>query len=420
LAAVVLAITGAEAIYADLGHFGRNPIALAWLLLVYPACTLSYFGQGASILANPDAIRAPFFLLVPAWAQLPMVLLATAATVIASQAVITGAFSVARQAVQLGYLPRLRILHTSSQTIGQIYVPYVNWGLMIAVVALVLAFQTSAALAYAFGMAVTGTIIITTLLLFYLARTQWRWPLWRVLLVGGPILAVEGLFLAANLTKLVHGAWLPLLIGVALFTVFTTWQRGRQLVTARREAAEGPLRAFVDDLHEHRLPVQRVPDTAVFLNRGRETAPLAMRSNVRHNHVLHERVVIVAVETIPVPVVRLEEGAVVDDLGYTDDGIAHVTISVGYMQQADVPSVLAAIPDESFESPIDFENASYFLSTIEIEMGDGDQRTAERGLGMPRWRRRLFVAIAGLTADAAEYFNLPRDRTVIIGYRIPV
>ena len=420
LAAVVLAITGAEAIYADLGHFGRNPIALAWLLLVYPACTLSYFGQGASILANPDAIRAPFFLLVPAWAQLPMVLLATAATVIASQAVITGAFSVARQAVQLGYLPRLRILHTSSQTIGQIYVPYVNWGLMIAVLALVLAFQTSAALAYAFGMAVTGTIIITTLLLFYLARTQWRWPLWRVLLVGGPILALEGLFLAANLTKLVHGAWLPLLIGVALFTVFTTWQRGRQLVTARREAAEGPLRAFVDDLHEQRLPVQRVPDTAVFLNRGRETAPLAMRSNVRHNHVLHERVVIVAVETIPVPVVRLEEGAVVDDLGYTDDGIAHVTISVGYMQQADVPSVLAAIPDESFESPIDFENASYFLSTIEIEMGDGDQRTAERGLGMPRWRRRLFVAIAGLTADAAEYFNLPRDRTVIIGYRIPV
>ena len=310
LAAVVLAITGAEAIYADLGHFGRNPIALAWLLLVYPACTLSYFGQGASILANPDAIRAPFFLLVPAWAQLPMVLLATAATVIASQAVITGAFSVARQAVQLGYLPRLRILHTSSQTIGQIYVPYVNWGLMIAVVALVLAFQTSAALAYAFGMAVTGTIIITTLLLFYLARTQWRWPLWRVLLVGGPILALEGLFLAANLTKLVHGAWLPLLIGVALFTVFTTWQRGRQLVTARREAAEGPLRAFVDDLHEQRLPVQRVPDTAVFLNRGRETAPLAMRSNVRHNHVLHERVVIVAVETIPVPIVRLEERAV--------------------------------------------------------------------------------------------------------------
>ena len=240
-----------------------------------------------------------------------------------------------------------------------------------------------------FGMAVTGTIIITTLLLFYLARTQWRWSLWRVLLVGGPILALEGLFLAANLTKLVHGAWLPLLIGVAIFTVFTTWQRGRQLVTARRDAAEGPLRAFVDDLHEQRLPVQRVPDTAVFLNRGRTTAPLAMRSNVKHNHVLHERVVIVAVETVQVPVVRPEELTDVDDLGYTDDGITNVAISVGYMQRADVPNVLAAIPDEAFESPIDFKNASYFLSTIDIEMGDGDQRTAERGSGMPRWRRRL-------------------------------
>jgi KUP system potassium uptake protein len=239
-----------------------------------------------------------------------------------------------------------------------------------------------------------------------------------VLLVGGPILALEGLFLAANLTKLVHGAWLPLLIGVAIFTVFTTWQRGRQLVTARREAAEGPLRGFVDNLHQRRLPVQRVPGTAVFLNRGRTTTPLAMRSNVEHNHVLHERVVIVAVETIPVPIVRPEDLAVVDDLGYTDDGITHATISVGYMQQADVPGVLAAIPDESFESPIDVENASYFLSTIDIGTGDGDQRSVKTGSGMPRWRRRLFVAIAGLTADAADYFNLPRDRTVIIGSRI--
>ena len=418
LAAVVLAITGAEALYADLGHFGRSPITLAWLALVYPACTLSYFGQGASILADVNAIRAPFFLLVPGWAQLPMVLLATAATVIASQAVITGAFSVARQAVQLGYLPRLRILHTSSQTIGQIYVPYINWGLMIAVLALVLGFQTSAALAYAFGMAVTGTIIITTLLLFYLARTQWRWPLWLVVLVGGPILALEGLFLGANLTKLVHGAWLPLLIGVAIFTVFTTWQRGRQQVTARREAAEGPLRAFVDNLHDQRLPVQRVPGTAVFLNRGQTTTPLAMRANVEHNRVLHERVVIVAIETVPVPTVRSEDLAVVDDLGYTDDGITHVTISVGYMQQADVPGVLAALPDESFESPLDMDNASYFLSTIDLGVGDGDQPTAERVSGMPAWRRRLFIATAALTADAAEYFNLPRDRTVIIGSRV--
>jgi KUP system potassium uptake protein len=379
---------------------------------------LSYFGQGASILADVNAIRAPFFLLVPEWAQLPMVLLATAATVIASQAVITGAFSVARQAVQLGHLPRLRILHTSSQTVGQIYVPYINWALMIAVLALVLGFQSSAAFAYAFGMAVTAITIITTLLLFYLARTQWRWPLWLALLVGGPILALEGLFLAANLTKLVHGAWLPLLIGVAIFTVFTTWQRGRQLVTARREADEGLLRAFVNTLHDQRLSVQRVPGTAVFLNRGRTTTPLAMRANVEHNRVLHERVVIVAIETVPVPTVRSEDLAVVDDLGYRDDGITHVTISIGYMQQADVPGVLAALPDESLESPIDIGNASYFLSTIDLGVGDGDHRTAERVSGMPVWRRRLFIATAGLTADAAEYFNLPRDRTGIIGSRI--
>jgi KUP system potassium uptake protein len=284
----------------------------------------------------------------------------------------------------------------------------------------VLAFQTSAALAYAFGMAVTGTIIITTLLLFYVARTQWRWPLWLVLLVSGPILVLEGLFLAANLTKLAHGAWLPLLIAVVIFTVFTTWQRGRQLVTARREAAEGPLRGFVDDLHEQRLPVLRVPGTAVFLNRGRTTAPLAMRSNAEHNHVLHEGVVIVAVETVPVPVVRPEELAVVDDLGYTDDGITHVIISVGYMQQADVPGVLAALPAESFESTINLDNASYFLSTIDLGTGDGDQRTTEQDSEMAGWRRRLFIATAALTADAAEYFNLPRDRTVIIGSRIRI
>jgi KUP system potassium uptake protein len=416
MAAVVLAITGAEALYADLGHFGRQPITIAWLALVYPACTLSYLGQGASILADPDAIRAPFFLLAPPWAQLPMVLLATAATVIASQAVITGAFSVARQAVQLGYLPRLRILHTSRQTIGQIYVPYINWALMIAVIALVLGFQSSAALAYAFGMAVTGTIIITTLLLFYLARQQWRWPLWLVVAVAGPILLLEALFLAANLTKLVHGAWLPLLIAVAIFTVLTTWQRGRAIVTARREAAEGPLAEFIERLHDAEFPVQRVSGTAVFLNRGRNTVPLALRANVDHNHILHDDVIIVAVETVPVPTVESADMAVVDALEYRDDGITHVTIPVGYMESADVPAVLDALPTERFESAIDIEHASYFLSTIDLSLADADGRPSQDG--MSGWRQRIFIATAALTADAAEYFNLPRDRTVIIGSRI--
>ena len=415
LAAVVLAITGAEALYADLGHFGRAPISRAWLFIVFPACTLSYFGQGALLLGDLSPggpVRAPFFLLVPSWALFPLVLLATAATVIASQAVITGAFSVARQAIQLGYLPRLRVVHTSAQTLGQIYVPWVNWVLMVMVIVLVLAFQSSTALAFAFGMAVTGTIIVTTLLLFYVARQQWGWPMWLVLLCALPALAVEALFLGANLTKVVSGAWLPLLIGLMIFTVMSTWQHGRRMVTERREEREGSLRQFVGDLYEQHPPIMRVPGTAIFLNRSRETAPLAMRANVEHNGVLHERVLIVAVETAPVPYVAAPNIASVDDLGHRDDGITLVTARFGYMQRTHIPDVLAALPQDQFESAIDLAHASYFLSTIELEVG---QRTS-----MSRWRTLLFVATSSLTADAAQAFELPGDRTVIVGSRIQV
>jgi KUP system potassium uptake protein len=413
LAAVVLAITGAEALYADLGHFGRSPITRAWLLLVFPACILSYLGQGALVLHDPKgAVASPFFLLVPDWARLPMVLLATAATVIASQAVITGAFSVGQQAMQLGYLPRLRIAHTSAHQIGQIYVPWINWLLMVAVLTLVFAFETSAALAFAFGMAVTGTITINTVLFFYLVRHQWGKPLWMVLLGAGGFLVVELLFLAANLTKLTHGAWLPLLIALVIFTVLTTWQHGRELVTRQREHDEGSLRDFVDELHERRPPVPRVPGTAVFLNRGKATTPLAMRANVEHNHVLHEHVVVLSIETLPVPYVPDEERIAVDDLGYTDDGILHVSASFGYMQEPKIPPVLQLAVGASPELSIDLEDVSYFLSTIELTAGDGP--------GMARWRKRLFVATSQITADAAEYFGLPRDRTVIMGSRISV
>ena len=413
LAAVVLAITGAEALYADMGHFGRPPITRAWLGLVFPACILSYLGQGALVLEDPTgAISSPFFLLVPEWGRLPMVLLATAATVIASQAVITGAFSVSHQAVQLGYLPRLRINHTSAQTIGQIYVPWINWVLMISVLTLVFAFKSSAALAFAFGMAVTGTITITTLLFFYIVRQQWRKPLWVVLLGGGGFLVVEVLFLAANTTKILYGAWVPLLIAITVFTVLTTWQRGRAVVTERREHDEGSLRAFVDELHARRPPVQRVPGTAVFLNRGKATAPLAMRANVAHNHILHEHVVILSIETSPVPHVARADRVVVDDLGYTDDGISHVTAYFGYMQDPNVPEVLRLADAAGLEGPLDVDDASYFLSTIELRVG--------REPGMTRWRKRLFVATARITTDAAEYFGLPRDRTVIMGSRITV
>jgi KUP system potassium uptake protein len=410
LAAVVLAVTGAEALYADMGHFGRPPIRRAWLLLVFPACVLSYMGQGALILENPDNIRSPFFLLAPGWAQWPLVFLATAATVIASQAVITGAFSVTYQAVRLGYLPRLRIAHTSSETAGQIYVPWVNWLLLVSVLTLVFTFESSGALAFAFGMAVTGTITITTLLFFYLVRQRWQKPLWLVALGAAPLLTVDLFFLAANLTKLTHGAWLPLLIGVTAFTVLTTWQRGREIVTRRRAADEGPLRKFVDDLHARTPPVLRAPGTAVFLNRTKVTAPLAMRASVDRLHTLSEHVVILSIETVGVPHVPPADRLVIDDLGYTDDGIMQATARFGYMDKPHVPPVLRQLAKAPTEFPIDVRGASYFLSTIDLARGDGDE--------LSHWRKTLFLATSRITADAAEYFALPRHRTVIIGSRI--
>jgi KUP system potassium uptake protein len=410
LTGVVLAVTGAEALYADMGHFGRSPIRRAWLLVVFPALILNYMGQGALILRNPANSSGPFFLLAPGWARLPMVFLAAVATVIASQAVITGAFSVAHQAARLGYLPRLRIEYTSEEIIGQIYIPFINWLLLVAVLTLVLTFRSSAALAYAYGTAVTGTITITTLLFFYYARHQWRWPLWVVLPLGGLLIAIDLLFFAANLTKLVHGAWLPLLIGVIVFTILTTWQRGRELVTQLRVHDEGPLRAFIDQLHAATPPLPRVPGTAVFLNRGKDTAPLAMRANVEHNHVLHKHVVILTIETTNAPHLPPAERITVDDLGYKDDQITHVNARFGYMDQQNVPALLTLIPEAEIERPLDSDELSYFLSRIEIVRGDNP--------GMSLWRKRLFIATSRITADAAEYFQLPRERTLIVGSRI--
>ena len=412
LAAVVLAVTGAEALYADMGHFGRPPIIRAWLFLVLPACTLSYFGQGALLLHDESAVSAPFFLLTPDWARVLMVVLATAATVIASQAVITGAYSVASQAAQLGYLPRLRIAHTSESTMGQVYVPWINGLLMVAVLGLVFAFRSSAALAYAFGMAVTGTITITTLLFFYLAYTRWRKPLWMVLLTGGSLLFVDLMFFAANLTKLVRGAWLPLLMGIIAFTVMTTWQRGRKIVTAEREKAEGPLREFIDEITHCDPPLARIPGTAVFLNRGTQTAPLAMRANVEHNRVLHEHVVIMSLDVVPVPRIAEDERTEVDDLGHAKDGIIHVTARFGYMERPNVPRTLRLLDPEQTEGPIVIDEASYFLSKIELIKGDAPT--------MAGWRKSLFIATSYITADAAGFFNLPLDRTVVMGSRIQV
>ena len=412
LAAIVLSVTGAEALYADMGHFGRRPISVGWIFLVFPACTLSYLGQGALILEDRANLSAPFFLLTPDWGLLPMVLLATAATVIASQAVITGAFSVAAQAAQLGYLPRLRILHTSRSTHGQIYVPWINWLLMVSVLILVFAFRSSASLAFAFGMAVTGTITITTILFFYVAFRTWRVPKWVLGAMAFVLLTIDLLFLAANLTKLIHGAWLPLAIAVTAFTIMTTWQRGRELVTSRRAAKEGSLATFVDDLAVDSARAHVVPGTAIFLNRGTDSAPLALRANVEHNRVRHQQVVVVAVAIETVPRLSGDERLTIGHLGHSDDGITHVTVRFGYAETPDIPAALAGLTAEQTEGRLDLDNATYFLSKIELRLGDEP--------GMAAWRRRLFIATSLITADAAEHFCLPRDRTVLLGSHIDV
>jgi KUP system potassium uptake protein len=411
LTAIVLAVTGAEALYADMGHFGRQAITRAWLILVFPALTLSYLGQGALILDNPSNVSSPFFLLVPGWGRLPLVILATAATIIASQAVITGAYSVASQAAQLGYLPRLRVAHTSESTAGQIYVPWINWLLMVSVLTLVFAFRSSAALAFAYGMAVTGTIAITTLLFFSIVRLKSGTSLWLVSVGAAVLLAVDLLFVAANLTKLIHGAWLPLLIALTAYTVMTTWQRGRQIISAERERHEGSLRTFVDQLQTS-TSTRQIPGTAVFLNRGKQTAPLALRANVEHNHIRHEHVVIMSIHTEPVPRIPASGRVVVDDLGYADDGITHVRARFGYMETPDVPAALRSLDPAQTEGELQPDQASYFLSKIELRRGPEPT--------MAMWRKRLFIATSYISADAAEYFSLPRDRTVIMGAYIEV
>ncbi|MGZ4267871.1 MAG: potassium transporter Kup [Solirubrobacteraceae bacterium] len=412
LGAVVLAVTGAEALYADMGHFGRSPIRRAWALLVFPALTLNYLGQGALITRSPQAIENPFFLLVPHWGRIPMVVLATVATVIASQAVISGAFSVTRQAVQLGFLPRLTIQHTSEHEVGQVYAPAVNWGVFVAVVALVVGFGSSQHLASAYGIAVTGTLAIDTILFFVVVRTRWRRPLWLVLLGGALFLTVDLAFFSANLSKVLHGGWFPLTIAAVVFVVLTTWQRGREIVTRNRIAEEGPLRRFVDELHEREDAVVRVPGTAVFLNSDKDTTPLALRTNVEHNHTLHESVVIMTIETMRVPHVAVEDRLTIDDLGYRDDGISHVTVRFGFQDDPNVPRALAQAAERGVESDVDLHACTYFLSRITIVQTDSPE--------MRRWRKKLFVAIARNAADPVGYFGLPIDDTITMGSQIEI
>ena len=413
LGAVVLAITGAEALYADMGHFGRPAIRRAWLLLAFPALMLNYLGQGALILESPEARESPFYLLIPEWGRIPMIFMATAATVIASQAVISGAFSVTRQAVQLGFLPRLNIRHTSAREVGQVYVPAVNWGIFAAVVALVVGFGSSAALASAYGVAVTGTLAIDTILFFIVVRLLWRKPLWLAVMGAGAFLVVDLAFFAATLLKIPDGGWFPLLIALIIFVVLMTWQRGRQITTRNRTAEEGPLRAFVEEVRAMQPPVYRAPGTAVFLHAGKETTPLALRANVEHNRSLHEHVVILSVETLRVPYADEADRLAVDELGYSDDGITHLTVRFGFQEEIDVPGTLRIAAQGGLEGPIDVDGASYFLSKMTIIP------TKSPGTMRP-WRKRLFTTLSHNAASPVAYFGLPDDRTVVMGSHVEV
>jgi KUP system potassium uptake protein len=410
LAAVVLVATGSEALYADMGQFSRRSITRAWIFVVFPTLILNYLGQGALILRSPTVIANPFFGLFPTWAQVPMVVVAVAATMIASQAVITGAFSVTRQAVQLGFLPQLRIRHKSGSE-GQVYVPAVNWLLYIAVVGLVIGFGSAANLASAYGIAVTGTFATTTVLFFVVVRMLWKKPLWIVLPGAAAFITVDLAFFSANLTKAVSGGWFPLAIALIIFTLLSTWQRGRELVTAKRSQAEGQLRDFVEEVRTMDPPLHRVPGTAVFLSAGKQTTPLALRANVDYNHVLHESVVIVSVETATVPHVDPSKRIVVDNLGYTGDGIVHLTVRYGFQDDQKVPAALReAAAVQGLPEKIDIENAIYFVSEITIVLGDDP--------GMRKWRKRLFLLLSRTSKSPVALFHLPEHRIVTMGYHI--
>jgi KUP system potassium uptake protein len=410
LGAVVLSVTGAEALYADMGHFGRGPIRRAWFLLVFPALTLNYLAQGALILRNPKAVSNPFFILLPHWAQIPMVVLATVATVIASQSVISGAFSVSQQAMQLGFLPRLTIRQTSEHEVGQVYVPVINLILLVAVVAIVLGFQNSNALASAYGVAVTGTFILNTILFLSVARLLWHKPKRYIALGAVVFLSVEIVFFAANLTKVVKGGWLPLSIALVVCTILTTWRKGRQIVTANRTREEGPLGSFVTWLDSAECRATRVPGTSVFLNANPRTAPLALRANVEHNHVLHEHVVILVVEIERVPHVPRLKRVTAGRLGHRRHGITKIVAHFGFSDRPDVPAALRIADRLQLLGGADLESASYFLSQMTIVAGEGP--------GMARWRKKLFLLMAHNAANPAVYFALPDNRTVTMGERV--
>ena len=405
LGAVVLVVTGAEALYADMGHFGKRPIRLAWFSLVLPALVLNYFGQGAVLLARPETARNPFYGLVPTWALYPMVLIATAAAVVASQALISGAFSLTRQAVQLGYSPRVTIQHTSQTEIGQIYLPGLNRTLGVLCVLLVLGFQSSGALASAYGIAVTGTMTITTLLFCAVARRRWNWSVARVATLGAVFLAVDLSFLAANLVKIEKGGWFPLLVAGVVYLLMTTWKRGRAAVTGILHDNALPLPLFLEDISRSWPP--RVQGTAVFMTSDPGGAPVVLLHHLKHNKVLHEKVIIMSISGEEIPQVRPDDRAEVKELG---NGFYLVTGRYGFMESPDIPGLLNTLASRGLEAkPME---TSFFLGR-ETLLPSGNSR-------LSRWRKKLFILMARNAQSATAFFNLPPNRVVELGAQVQI
>jgi KUP system potassium uptake protein len=406
LGSVLLAVTGAEALYADVGHFGKRAIRIAWFGVAAPGLVLNYFGQGALLITDPSAIANPFYLAFPGWALYPMIVLATVATVIASQATISGAFSMTRQAVQLGYLPRLAILHTSERTIGQIYVPAVNWTLLVIVAAAVVGFGSSSRLASAYGIAVMGTMLVTTLLTFFVLRYDWRYPLWLCVAATGFFLAIDGVFLAAAAHKIADGGWFPLALGAIVFCVMLTWRRGRESLLERLRGGSPPLEGFLQLLL--RDPPQRVPGTAVFLTSTPEGTPNALLHSLKHYKVLHEQNVFLTVEFRDVPWVDAAERVACERIA---DDCWRIGARYGFMEQPDVALALAVCAPDGLT--VDPMQVSYFLSREKIVPG-----ASERGLA--RWRDHAFAAMARNAGSITDFFNIPTNRVVELGTRIEI
>jgi KUP system potassium uptake protein len=405
LGSIVLAMTGAEALYADMGHFGRNPIRMSWLAFVMPALICNYMGQGALLFRDgPAALESPFYMLAPDFLQLPLVLLATAAAIIASQAVITGAFSVTQQAIQLGFMPRLRIEHTSASTAGQIYVPLANWMLMTMVILLVLFFQTSSNLSSAYGIAVTGAMFIDTCLLSVVLFRLWKWPAYYAVPLLALFFLVDGAYFASNLTKVPSGGWVPLLVGFIIFAFLTTWAKGRQLMIERLRQSAMPIKVFVESAAN---AAARVPGTAVFMTSSPEGVPHALLHNLKHNKVLHERVILLTVKIADEPYIEEIDRVLHDDLG---QGFHRMIIRYGFMQDADVPAALAKVHDCGAEFRM--MDTSFFLARQTL--------TPAKKPGMMVWREKLFAWMLRNAESAMEFFKLPTNRVVELGSQVEI